>query len=287
MFCASALPAQAIETTAQGVTLAGGASKKKLRFGAKLRLEGRVAPAAAGRAVRLEHAPRGQAWRAVARAKTGSRGAYRFDVRARRTGAYRAVSEGTTSSLRRVVVSARVGGKAMRHVLVGRSLRLRGVLKPAVARRKVRMQLYTGGRWRTVDVTRTGRGGRFRAAWKATRRGTFRVRLAFGGDRQNAATTRKLPGRVNVYRRSFASWYGPGLYGNGLACGGRLGYGTLGVAHKSLPCGTRLTIRNRGRSVTVRVVDRGPFVAGREFDLTAATKRAIGFGSTGSIWVTR
>ena len=64
-----------------------------------------------------------------------------------------------------------------------------------------------------------------------------------------------------------------------------LGSGTLGVAHKSLPCGTRVTFRYRGRSVTVPVVDRGPFVGGREWDLTSATKQRLGFGNLGRIWV--
>lgn len=77
-------------------------------------------------------------------------------------------------------------------------------------------------------------------------------------------------------RRAFASWYGPGLYGNNLACGGRLSTTTLGVAHKSLRCGTRLRLCFR-RCANVRVVDRGPFVAGREFDLTSATKNRVGF----------
>ena len=40
-------------------------------------------------------------------------------------------------------------------------------------------------------------------------------------------------------------------------------------------------------SIRVPVIDRGPYVAGREFDLTAATKRALGFGDLGTIWVTR
>src|SRR3712207_9322983 len=64
-------------------------------------------------------------------------------------------------------------------------------------------------------------------------------------------------GRVNVYRVALASWYGPGLYGNRTGCGGRLTYGKLGVAHKSLPCGTKVTFRHRGRSVRVPVIDRG------------------------------
>ena len=50
------------------------------------------------------------------------------------------------------------------------------------------------------------------------------------------------------------------------------------MAHKSLPCGTKVTIRYHGRSVTVPVIDRGPYAGNREWDLTAATKSRIGFG---------
>jgi rare lipoprotein A len=89
-----------------------------------------------------------------------------------------------------------------------------------------------------------------------------------------------------VYRRASASWYGPGLYGRKLACGGTLTAGTLGVAHRSVPCGTKVTLRYRGRTVRVPVIDRGPFVAGREFDLTAATKAKLRFGSTGTVMTT-
>jgi rare lipoprotein A len=88
---------------------------------------------------------------------------------------------------------------------------------------------------------------------------------------------------VTVYRPASASWYGPGLYGNRMACGGTLSPGTLGVAHKSLPCGTKVHLRNGGRTVTAPVVDRGPYVGNREFDLTARTKEKLGFGSTGTV----
>jgi rare lipoprotein A len=90
-----------------------------------------------------------------------------------------------------------------------------------------------------------------------------------------------------VYRYAYASWYGPGLYGNRLACGGTLGVGTLGVAHKSLPCGTKVTLRRGHRTVRVRVIDRGPYVSGREYDLTAATAQRIGFQGYGPVLVTR
>jgi hypothetical protein len=67
------------------------------------------------------------------------------------------------------------------------------------------------------------------------------------------------------------SWYGPGFYGNAGACGmipGGLTKDTVGVAHRTLPCGTRVTFRYNGRTVTTRVIDRGPYVDGRTWDMT-------------------
>jgi len=81
------------------------------------------------------------------------------------------------------------------------------------------------------------------------------------------------------------SWYGPGFYGNRTACGQRLTRGLIGVAHKTLPCGTRIVFRNpsNGRTVTAAVVDRGPYVAGRQWDLTAGLCLALDHCFTGSI----
>lgn len=110
---------------------------------------------------------------------------------------------------------------------------------------------------------------------------------------KRVCTTNSCRGRVASKRRAramrstrpaLASWYGPGLYGNPLGCGGRLYAGTLGVAHKSLPCGTRVRVC-KARCLTVRVIDRGPYVGGREFDLTAATAQAIGHVGVGTIRV--
>jgi rare lipoprotein A (peptidoglycan hydrolase) len=72
-------------------------------------------------------------------------------------------------------------------------------------------------------------------------------------------------------------------YGLGLACGGVLGRMQLGVAHKTAPCGTLITFTYAGRSLTVPVIDRGPYIAGREWDLTGATAEALGFPGLGQI----
>lgn len=82
-----------------------------------------------------------------------------------------------------------------------------------------------------------------------------------------------------------ASWYGPGFYGRRTACGREYPPSLHGVAHRTLPCGTRVTFRNprNGRTITVPVVDRGPYVAGRTWDLTGATCSALDHCYTGPL----
>jgi peptidoglycan hydrolase-like protein with peptidoglycan-binding domain len=84
-------------------------------------------------------------------------------------------------------------------------------------------------------------------------------------------------------KRRTATWYGPGLYGNGMACGGKLTRSTWGVAHKTLPCGKRVAISYAGRIVIAPVVDRGPFTDGVAYDLTEKTARALRMLSTSEI----
>ncbi|MGH2449797.1 MAG: septal ring lytic transglycosylase RlpA family protein [Candidatus Limnocylindria bacterium] len=73
-----------------------------------------------------------------------------------------------------------------------------------------------------------------------------------------------------------ASWYGPGFYGNRTACGQTMSTTLQGTAHRTLPCGTPVTLRFNGSTVTIPVVDRGPFIYTREFDLTYATRVRLG-----------
>jgi Lytic transglycolase len=73
-----------------------------------------------------------------------------------------------------------------------------------------------------------------------------------------------------------ASWYGPGFYGNRTACGQVYTPEIIGVAHRTLRCGTMLVLEYRGRTMTVPVIDRGPYIAGRMLDLSNATRLAMG-----------
>lgn len=147
----------------------------------------------------------------------------------------------------------------------------------------VHVELRVGATGRKIDEADAAPGRRFRLEGTASAGEKLRLiatRTDGGSERAD------LPvGTVRKLRATTASWYGPGLFGNRTACGQTLTPGLRGVAHKALPCGTKLTVRFRGRTTRATVVDRGPFHAGREFDLTQATARAIGFNAVGRVWV--
>jgi peptidoglycan lytic transglycosylase len=84
-------------------------------------------------------------------------------------------------------------------------------------------------------------------------------------------------------RLAGATWYGPGFYGKRTACGQTLRPGTLGVAHRSLPCGTAVKFVFGGRQIVTRVIDRGPYSKGFAWDLTNGTREALGFEGSGQI----
>jgi rare lipoprotein A len=85
------------------------------------------------------------------------------------------------------------------------------------------------------------------------------------------------------FRSAGASWYGPGLWGHKTACGQVLRPTTIGVAHRSLPCGTMVKFVYHGHAVIAPVIDRGPYVKGRAWDLTAAASEALEFEGVGML----
>lgn len=159
----------------------------------------------------------------------------------------------------------------------GRTVVLHGLVRP---RGNHRVKLVVRGPRGMVTATTSERGGGFAVRWKSRLAGSYTVRAYGVHDRRMTGSTSPVR-RLTAYRPAAASYYGPGLYGNGVACGGTLRPGTLGVAHKTLPCGTKVRLRYHGRSVTVPVIDRGPYVAGRDYDLTEATRERLGFPGVG------
>ena len=86
-----------------------------------------------------------------------------------------------------------------------------------------------------------------------------------------------------------ASWYGPGFSGHRTASGERFNVGALTAAHRSFPFGARIRVTSRrtGRSVVVRINDRGPYAAGRVIDLSPAASRVLGMSGTEPVSLAR
>lgn len=247
-------------------------------------LKSAPADRAGSREVQIEFRPIGaDNWHDAGRTRVGRRGRFSERVGVPRSGRFRAISSGgqaTEATKVRIksVTRARVSTK---NADVGEKVHVKGHVAPGAAGRRVAIR--AGGR--TLH-TRTGASGRFRVAWKADDAGEYTVRAKAEGDRI-AAGSGDRAGRVQVFRGAVASYYGPGFYGHRTACGGTLEPDTIGVANKSMPCGTKLTLRYKGREVDAKVIDRGPYSGDREFDLTEATKNKLGFPSTGVVGVSK
>ncbi len=168
-------------------------------------------------------------------------------------------------------------------VLGGNGVAVHGKVRPGGSHRvKV---VFSGPDARVLGTT-TRADGTFALRWSPDRIGNYAVR-AFGVHGKRTRGSVSPARRLTSYRQAGASYYGPGLYGNGVACGGTLMPGTLGVAHKTLPCGTQVKLRYHGRTLTVPVIDRGPYVGGRDYDLTEATRDRLGFPGVGTVLANR
>jgi peptidoglycan hydrolase-like protein with peptidoglycan-binding domain len=90
-------------------------------------------------------------------------------------------------------------------------------------------------------------------------------------------------GLARTWKLRTATLYGPGLFGNRTACGHTLAHRTRGIAHRTLPCGTRVAVYVNGRIAIYPVIDRGPHTAGVSLDLTEAAARKLGMSTTASV----
>ena len=206
----------------------------------------------------------------------------------KRTGWYRLVWRSASSDahsksdLFRIKVRPRLTFRGKpKHVMVGNQLVMRGTLYPAISGRKVYLHRKVDGRWKFIKGVSAG-DGTFSISVAGRVVGHHTLRATFSGDSKNVRTRRRAG--YNVYDPDQATWYGPGFYGNQTACGKTLREDTLGVANRSLPCGTKVAILYRGRTITVPVIDRGPY-SSADWDLTSATARRLGFEGSQTIGV--
>jgi rare lipoprotein A len=140
-----------------------------------------------------------------------------------------------------------------------------------------------GASWTAMAVVHPQSGGSFAAAWHTTQAGPVTIRAVLQGSQESSATAAPPTLSITVYRRSIATLYGPGFWGHRTACGMILRRRTIGVANRTLPCGTEVQLYYDGSVMTVPVIDRGPYAHHASWDLTMATARALGIEGTATV----
>jgi rare lipoprotein A len=94
-------------------------------------------------------------------------------------------------------------------------------------------------------------------------------------------TSAPLTAPTPIKKVALATWFGPGFYGQQTACGQTLTPAVVGVANRTLPCGTLVKFGYKGRSATVPVIDRGPYAHnGAQWDLTTGAASVLGMSDT-------
>ena len=179
-----------------------------------------------------------------------------------------------------VTITTRASG------FMGKNLTFSGSAPRSDAGKVVEIQRsgrHTGGRWVATSHATIGSDGSFTAYWKSNRPGQLAFRAVLSSAGASTARSSWPTVEVVVYRIAIATIYGPGFWGSKTACGETLHRTTLGVAHRTLPCGTRVSIYYDGRTMVVPVIDRGPYANGADWDLTVATARALGMDTTSKV----
>lgn len=138
------------------------------------------------------------------------------------------------------------------------------------------------GRATGEPVSRRLRGAGLLVAVALLTLGAVPAEAGTGG--ASAATTEATPAPGGIVfspmRIAGATWYGPGLYGQQTACGETLERETIGVAHRTLPCGATVKLTYHGHTLITQVIDRGPYTPGNAFDLTNGARQALEFNGS-------
>ncbi|HEY2141931.1 MAG TPA: septal ring lytic transglycosylase RlpA family protein [Solirubrobacteraceae bacterium] len=95
-----------------------------------------------------------------------------------------------------------------------------------------------------------------------------------------SAPTGSAPSLPKVHKTAIATWFGPGFYGQKTACGQTLTPLVVGVANRTLPCGTLVKVSYLRHRLVVPVIDRGPYANGADWDLTTEAAHALGVEET-------
>lgn len=269
---------------------------RHVAFGRDLIVTGTASRPAAGSKLSLEFLQVGdQHWRTLRTGTLARDGQFRFAAPVRESGHVRitvvrpasasadhtAAAASARTAPQRVTVSSQLQiHTGSIDVLAGTSFKVSGRVVPGVKGRRVELRGRVDGSFHTLGSATTNGRGQFTITHVSNDLGSQWLRVRFNGDRRNTPSW-AVADQLGVFQQAVASWYDDA---GGTACGYHTHYG---VANKTLPCGTQVTFRLGGRSVTATVDDRGPFIPGRTWDLNQNTAAALGFSGVETIWATK
>ncbi len=169
-------------------------------------------------------------------------------------------------------------------VAAGQSTMASGTLAASDAGQPVALEIQSKpGIWVAAAASTVAPDGSYSIPWIAKGVGTYAMRVVSGALASSAASISTPQSTLVILKSVIATWYGPGLYGRRTACGEKLTRYIVGVANRTLRCGTPVTLYYAGRELTVPVIDRGPYANGASFDLTSATAQELGIKETVSV----
>ena len=190
-------------------------------------------------------------------------------------------------------VSTSASGLTLQTVMsamLRRGLSFSGTAAPSTAGQTIEIERSgheTNWTWQPTVAATVAADGTFSAVWRTDHIGRFAIRAVVAPSASSAAIAQSATVTpaltVTVYRPSRATQYGPGFYGRRTACGQQLTTGMIGLANRTLRCGTKVAVYWQGRTLIVPVIDRGPYANGADWDLTEATAQALGISGTAEI----
>jgi rare lipoprotein A len=171
--------------------------------------------------------------------------------------------------------------------LLSNQLSFTGSASPSDAGATVQIERLghqTNWQWAPTAQATVGSDGSFSASWNTDHIGRFSMRALITSSTNTATAASSMPTvTITVYRQSIATQYGPGFYGKRTACGTKLKPSTIGVANRTLRCGSKVSVYYHGRTMVIPVIDRGPYANHADWDLTTATAQALGIDGTATI----
>jgi rare lipoprotein A (peptidoglycan hydrolase) len=167
--------------------------------------------------------------------------------------------------------------------LLGHRLVFTGSVPLRDARHTVAIERYetSTNAWIKAASAPIDSHGAFLVDWRTNLAGRVSVRALVEPAHPRARLAdSSQPAEITIYRPAISTYFGNGFYGHQTACGQTLTPLTIGVANRTLPCGTLVEVSYAGNRLTVPVIDRGPYANGASWDLTEAAAQSLQIAET-------